>query len=77
MMGLDCKEVARQLASDEAGATWKFRLLLRLHLFLCVKCRRYKDQLEIIGKAARNLWAQPPEDEALDRLRDRIPMRDF
>ena len=77
MMGLDCKEVARRLASDEAGATRKVRLLLRLHLFLCVKCRRYKDQLEIIGKAARDLWAQPPEDEALDRLRDRIPMRDF
>ena len=76
MMGLDCKEVTRQLASDEPPVNRRGRFLLALHLFLCNKCRRYKAQLEIIGKTARDLWARPRDDEALGRLRDRIFMRD-
>ena len=76
MMGLDCKEVTRQLGSDESPANGRGRLLLALHLFLCNKCRRYKAQLEIIGKTARDLWAGSRDDEALGRLRDRIVMRD-
>ena len=55
MMGLDCKEVTRQLASDEPPVNRRGRFLLALHLFLCNKCRRYKAQLEIIGKTARGL----------------------
>ena len=41
MMGLDCKEVTRQLASDESPVNGRGRFLLALHLFLCNRCRRY------------------------------------
>lgn len=75
MMGLDCREVTRQLASDESPATMRGRLLAGLHLFLCTKCRRYKDQLEMIGRTARKLLKRPRDDEALARLQDRILMR--
>ena len=39
MTGLDCKEVTRQLASDESPVNGRGRLLLALHLFLCNRCR--------------------------------------
>ncbi len=51
---LNCKEVSRLVASDElasAGAMTRFRA--RLHLLLCGQCRRYVEQLRIIGPATR------------------------
>ena len=51
---LNCKEVSRLVSSDElenAGAVKRFRA--RLHLLMCRECRRYAEQLRIIGTAAR------------------------
>ena len=51
---LNCKEVSRLVSSDElenAGAVKRFRA--RLHLLMCRECRRYVEQLRIIGTAAR------------------------
>ncbi len=69
---LKCKDVTRTIASDElAEAGWRERLGVRLHLLLCRHCRRYKEQLRSIGKAARNLWGfrseDPPKFERLER----------
>ena len=51
---LNCKEVSRLVSSDElenVGAVKRFRA--RLHLLMCRECRRYVEQLRIIGTAAR------------------------
>ena len=51
---LNCKEVARLVATDEySGAGWKRRLAIRLHLLMCRHCRRYATQLRAIGQSAR------------------------
>ncbi len=52
---LNCKEVARLVASDElADAVWSDRALARLHLLMCRHCRGYSAQLRAIGNAARD-----------------------
>ena len=77
MMGLNCEEVTRRLASDQLTNTnWRGRFVVGFHLFLCDKCRGYKNQLEMIGKAAKDLWPQPENDDSLRRLQDRILNRD-
>lgn len=51
---LNCKEVSRLVSSDElatVGAVKRFRV--RFHLLICRECRRYAEQLRIIGAAAR------------------------
>ncbi len=54
---LNCKEVARLIASDElAHAAWSNRALVRLHLLMCRRCRGYAAQLRAIGAAARDRW---------------------
>ncbi len=52
---LNCKEVARLIASDElADAVWSDRALVRLHLLMCRHCKCYAAQLRAIGAAARD-----------------------
>ncbi|RMH22326.1 MAG: anti-sigma factor [Acidobacteria bacterium] len=76
---MNCRQVARMLASDDlAAAGWRTRLAVRLHLALCRHCRRYAAQLAAIGEAARNLFGRDPgaphdlERAILDRcLEDR------
>lgn len=62
---LNCKEVARLVASDElAGAVWSDRALVRLHLLMCRHCRGYAAQLRAIGAAARDRWDLGVADKA-------------
>ncbi len=73
MTGLNCKELTRRLASDETvGLHWRDRMRVGLHLLLCDKCRRYKLQLEAMGKAAKDLWSKPDDVVALRRLEKEI-----
>jgi hypothetical protein len=52
---LNCKEVSRIVASDELENLGMVkRLRTRFHLLICRECRRYAEQLRIIGAAARN-----------------------
>ena len=76
MIGLNCKEVTRRLASDESvTANWPDRLLVGLHLFLCDKCRRYKSQMETMGKAAKELWPKPADEVRLRSLEENVLKR--
>jgi len=53
---LNCKEVSRLVSSDElASAGFILRLRARFHLLICRECRRYADQMRIIGTAAREV----------------------
>ena len=71
---LNCKEVARLIASDElADAVWSDRALARLHLLMCRRCRGYAAQLRAIGAAARDRWDLGVEDrEAFEKLQSSI-----
>jgi len=71
---LDCKEVSRIVASDElatASAVKRFRV--RLHLLICRGCKRYADQLRIIGIVARErVQSLAGDGETLMRLENAI-----
>ncbi|MDA2932811.1 hypothetical protein MYX82_00555 [Acidobacteria bacterium AH-259-D05] len=71
---LNCKEVARTMASDqiaEAGRWERFRV--RLHLLMCRYCQRYEKQLRDIGRAARKLRTLSSQDHStIERLERRI-----
>ncbi len=71
---LNCKEVARLIASDElADAVWANRALVRLHLLMCRHCRGYAAQLRAIGAAAQDRWDLSVADRAaFDQLQSSI-----
>jgi len=49
-----CDEVTRALAREELrDASWRRRVLVRIHLLMCRACRRYERELDVIGEAAR------------------------
>jgi hypothetical protein len=49
------------------------KVRLRLHLLLCVRCRRYVEQLRIIGAAAKDRFRNLVVDtETLSRLEKSI-----
>ena len=67
---MSCREVTGLVASDElAEARWARRLVVRLHLLMCLHCRRYVRQLHAIGACARKHWGPQAEDsETFQRL---------
>ena len=71
---LNCKEVARVIASDElADAVWLNRALVGLHLLMCRHCKCYAAQLRAIGAAARGRWDLGVGDrEAFEKLQSSI-----
>jgi hypothetical protein len=71
---LTCKEVSRTIATEAlVTTTWRRKLSIRLHLFLCNQCRRYADQLRGIGAAVRDgVGERALNIEARNRLRDSI-----
>ena len=71
---LSCKDLTRKIASDElAGAGWRERLAVRLHLLACRHCRGYAAQLRAIGNGARKLWGPHSQDpRTLERLERQI-----
>ena len=71
---LNCKEVSRLVASDElAGVGVIKRLRARFHLLICRECRRYAEQMRIIGTAARDtIRSLVSDSESILRLEKRI-----
>ncbi len=52
-----CRDIAYLIASDGLeGAGWLTRLLVRLHLLYCKRCRRYAADLDTIGQVSRDTW---------------------
>jgi hypothetical protein len=70
-----CHEVAQLVASGAlASSGWRQRMTVRLHVVMCVHCRRYVAQLRRMGDAVRDLGRGSPEDSlsaarVMDRLR--------
>ncbi len=67
---LNCKEVARSLASEEQTDDGRRpSLAIRLHLLWCRQCRRYASQLALLGRASKKAMQHGPEDlELKERL---------
>ena len=52
-----CRDVAYLIASDGLErAGWLTRLLVRLHLLYCRRCRRHAADLDTIGRVSRETW---------------------
>lgn len=71
---LNCKEVARIVASDELeGLGVLKRLSTRFHLLMCRECRRYAEQIRMIGSTARaRVQSLTGDKDALARLEKSI-----
>lgn len=76
MMLPSCREVSRCLAEGALEtAPWHRRLLVRLHLSMCVHCSRFARQLQLIGRAWRERYAVPLSPERLEALKRRLLAR--
>ena len=54
-----CREVAEQLSEEiDQPITGFKKFKLKLHLLMCVHCRRYKEQLELSSKTVDLLAAK-------------------
>ena len=72
-MFLNCKDVARSIASDQlAEDGWWHRLAVKIHLRFCRKCQSYREQLLELGSAARQLWTRSEDATTVSRLEDLI-----
>lgn len=71
---LTCKEVSDLIGSDAlAGASWRTRAGVWLHLRMCQYCRAYQRSIAALGAWARELGAADPvPQEAVERLRRAI-----
>ncbi len=65
-----CRDVAYLIASDGLErAGWLRRLLVRLHLLYCRRCRRYAADLDTIGHVSRDAWKNTSVDpQTVQRL---------
>ncbi|SHJ62304.1 hypothetical protein SAMN02745146_3562 [Hymenobacter daecheongensis DSM 21074] len=76
---LNCYQVTRLLEiKAEQPLSWGTLLAMRVHLRLCVLCRRYQQQTYLIARAARpaaNLNQVQLREEFKAQLRARLQQR--
>lgn len=49
----DCKRMTRTLGESlDRNATWREKLVMKLHLFTCEACERYLEQITFLKEAA-------------------------
>ncbi len=60
---LSCKDVSRLVSEgQERSLRLRERLVLRLHLWMCVRCRRFERQLVLMRRALRMLGSRYEQD---------------
>ncbi|HHH35397.1 MAG TPA: zf-HC2 domain-containing protein [Gammaproteobacteria bacterium] len=63
---LSCKEVSKLVSqAQDRSLTLRERISVRLHLFMCNMCRRYRRQLVFLTRAGRN-FRNTPRGKAYD-----------
>ena len=82
---LSCKETSRLVSDSQERklGLWE-RLNLRMHVWMCVNCRRFERQMQIMRKAMHLLGRRAESDmddielsvEARDRIRKALNERD-
>lgn len=68
---LKCKEVSHIISEDLPLGLWG-RMMLKMHLLMCVHCRRYAAQIRSLGRGARHELDHRPSAEQARRLEDCI-----
>lgn len=69
---LTCREAVEQTDALLAGElTWRRRLSLRLHLFICRHCRRYFNQLRRLLRAIPGMHGKADREE-VERVMRRL-----
>lgn len=77
---LSCHDLAHHHASDyiDGQLGWRDRFRVRLHLLICVHCRRFIRQLKLVPKVLRGRDNRPggtdhePLQEELQRLSEQL-----
>lgn len=63
---LSCKEASRLLSQSlDRKLSWKERLELRFHLFICDMCKRFAKQLKIMQIAMQDWVNVCEQDESI------------
>ncbi|NCQ34461.1 anti-sigma factor [bacterium] len=68
---LKCKEVSHIVSEDLPLGLWG-RMMLKMHLLMCVHCRRYAAQIRSLGRGARRELDHRPSADQARRMEDRI-----
>lgn len=51
---MDCKEIARLVSEmKDHDISWRKRMEVRFHLFMCRMCRAYRTQLDLISRLSK------------------------
>jgi predicted anti-sigma-YlaC factor YlaD len=62
---LSCKETSHLVSQAlDRRLTWRERLAVRLHLFVCDACRRFERQVAVLRAVARRYATLEPETTA-------------
>ncbi len=82
---LTCKDASRLVSEtqDRPLGIWE-RLGLRLHILMCVNCRRFERQIQLLRKVVRKSTSHAEQDpqgpnltpEARERIRKALSERD-
>ena len=76
---LSCKDLAEKSAHDylDGESTLMSRLSMRVHLFMCVDCRRYLGQLSLTRQtAAKHSHIAPPDEQAVEDMVEKLKTMD-
>ena len=61
---LDCKDASQLISQSlDRSLTLRERFALKLHLFICIFCRRFNQQLQTIQVALKNMRLVVENDE--------------
>jgi hypothetical protein len=58
---LSCKEVVKIISSDNKKS-WRRRIEIRMHLFMCQHCSKYAKQLEYMTTGFKKLIGEKNKD---------------
>jgi len=73
---LTCKEVSSLISQSlDRRLSWRERLFVRLHLFVCAMCRRFESQMHFLRTAARRCRENNAADIMTVRLSDSARQR--
>lgn len=68
-----CNEVARLLSTEQLeDQHFSTRIQVRLHLWMCVHCRRFERQIRQLGAAIRSLLGSTEATRPGGELEERV-----
>lgn len=65
---LTCKEIVKIVSSDDR-VSWRKKLEVRMHLFVCHYCSKYAKQLEYMSAGFRKLFKSKASSDHADDIK--------